>query len=38
MCGIALDYWDVQMMKRLARRIPGVRRVVDDLDVRLGGE
>lgn len=36
--GIALDYWDVARMKRLARRVPGVKRVVDDLDVRLGGD
>jgi osmotically-inducible protein OsmY len=36
--GIALDYWDVIAMKRLVRKMPGVRKVVDDLDVRTGGE
>jgi osmotically-inducible protein OsmY len=36
--GIALDYWDVLRMKVLAKKVPGVKRVVDDLDVRLGGE
>jgi hypothetical protein len=36
--GIALDYLDVTRMKRIAKRIPGVKRVVDDIDVRLGGE
>jgi len=34
--GIAVDYWDVTAMKRLIRRMPGVRRVVDDLEVSLG--
>ena len=36
--GIALDYWDVRAMKRLSRHVAGVKRVVDDIDVRLGGE
>jgi osmotically-inducible protein OsmY len=36
--GIALDYWDVIAMKRLVRKMPGVKKVVDDLDVRSGGE
>jgi osmotically-inducible protein OsmY len=36
--GIALDYWDVQMIKRISRRVAGVRRVVDDIDVRVGGD
>jgi osmotically-inducible protein OsmY len=36
--GVALDYWDVGAMKRLVRKMPGVKKVVDDLDVRLGGE
>jgi osmotically-inducible protein OsmY len=34
--GIATDYWDVIAMKRLVRRIPGVKRVVDDIAVSLG--
>jgi osmotically-inducible protein OsmY len=36
--GIALDYWDVTAMKRLVRKMPGVKKVVDDIDVRVGGE
>jgi hypothetical protein len=34
--GKALDYWDVIAMERLVRRMPGVKRVVDDLDISLG--
>ena len=34
--GIAVDYWDVIAMKRLVRRMPGVKRVVDALDISLG--
>jgi len=36
--GIAFDYWDVLRMKRLAKRVPGVKRVVDDIDLRIGGD
>ena len=36
--GIALDYWDVSAMKRLVRKMPGVKKVVDEIDVRVGGE
>jgi osmotically-inducible protein OsmY len=34
--GIATDYWDVIAMKRLLRRMPGVKKVVDDIAVSLG--
>jgi osmotically-inducible protein OsmY len=34
--GVATDYWDVIAMKRKVRRMPGVKRVVDDLYVSLG--
>jgi osmotically-inducible protein OsmY len=34
--GIAVDYWDVIAMKRLVRRMPGVRKVVDNIDISLG--
>jgi osmotically-inducible protein OsmY len=34
--GIATDYWDVIAMKRLVRRMPGVKRVVDNIDISLG--
>jgi osmotically-inducible protein OsmY len=36
--GIVFDEWDLRAVKRIARRIPGVRRVVDDLEIKLGGE
>lgn len=36
LCGITVDYWDVIAMKHLVRRMPGVKRVVDDLDISLG--
>ena len=36
--GIVFDEWDLRVVKRIARRIPGVRRVVDDLEIKLGGE
>jgi osmotically-inducible protein OsmY len=31
--GLAMNYWDVQQMKRIAKKMPGVRKVVNDLDV-----
>jgi len=34
--GIAVDYWDVITMKRLVRRMPGVKKVVDNIDISLG--
>jgi osmotically-inducible protein OsmY len=36
--GIVFDEWDLRAVKRIARRIPGVKRVVNDLEVKLGGE
>jgi osmotically-inducible protein OsmY len=36
--GIALDYWDVFAMQRLVRKMAGVKRVVNDIDVRIGGD
>jgi len=36
--GVALDYWDVLRMKVLAKKVPGVKRVVDGIDVRQGGD
>jgi hypothetical protein len=36
--GIVFDEWDLRAVKRIARKIPGVRRVVDDLEIKLGGE
>ena len=34
--GIAVDYWDVIAMKRLVRRMAGVKKVVDNIDISLG--
>jgi osmotically-inducible protein OsmY len=30
------EYWEVQAMERVARKIPGVKRVVDDLELKGG--
>ena len=36
--GIVFDDWDLHNALRLARRVPGVNRVINDLDIMLGGE
>jgi hypothetical protein len=36
--GIIFDDWDLRNAMRISRRIPGVRRVVNDLEIKLGGE
>lgn len=36
--GIVFDEWDLRAVKRIAWRIPGVNRVVNDLEIKLGGE
>jgi hypothetical protein len=36
--GLVFDEWDVRSAKRIAKKIPGVKRVVDDLEITLGGE
>lgn len=36
--GVVFDEWDLRTAKRIAKRIAGVRRVVDDLEIKLGGE
>jgi osmotically-inducible protein OsmY len=36
--GLALDNWDVQQMKRIAKKMPGVRKVINDLDVVMTGD
>jgi hypothetical protein len=36
--GIVFDDWDLRNALRISRRIPGVKRVVDDLEIKLGGE
>jgi osmotically-inducible protein OsmY len=36
--GFVFDEWDLRVVKRIARRTPGVKRVIDDLEIELGGE
>jgi len=36
--GMVFDEWDERAMKRIARRMPGVRRVIDDLYLVQGGD
>ncbi len=35
--GLVFDEWDLRIAERLARRLPGVRRVVNDTELKLGG-
>ena len=36
--GIVFDDWDLRTARRIAKRIPGVKRVINDLEMELGGE
>jgi hypothetical protein len=36
--GIVFDEWDLRAARRIARRIVGVKRVINDLEIQLGGE
>ena len=36
--GIVFDDWDLRTARRIAKRIPGVKRVINDLEMKLGGE
>jgi len=36
--GMVFDDWDLRNAMRIARKIPGVKRVVNDLEIKLGGE
>jgi osmotically-inducible protein OsmY len=36
--GIVFDDWDLRIAKRIAKRTPGVKRVIDDLEISVGGE
>ena len=36
--GIVFDDWDLRAAMRIAKRMPGVKRVIDDLEIKLGGE
>jgi osmotically-inducible protein OsmY len=34
----AMSKWDLRDAIRLSREVPGVKRVVDELEIKLGGE
>jgi osmotically-inducible protein OsmY len=36
--GIVFDDWDLRSAVRICRKIPGVKRVIDDLEIKLGGD
>jgi hypothetical protein len=36
--GFVQDEWDMQVALRIARRTPGVRRVINEAELSLGGE
>jgi osmotically-inducible protein OsmY len=36
--GLVFDDWDLRLARRAAKRVPGVKRVVNDLEIKLGGE
>jgi BON domain len=36
--GFVLDVWDVFTLKRIVRKMAGVKKVVDQLDLELGGD
>jgi osmotically-inducible protein OsmY len=36
--GIVFDDWDLRAAMRIAKKMPGVRQVVNDLEIKLGGE
>lgn len=35
--GIVFDEWDLRIAERIAHRLPGVRRVINDTELKLGG-
>jgi osmotically-inducible protein OsmY len=36
--GFVLDIWDLFTLKRIVRKMPGVKKVVDQLTLELGGD
>jgi hypothetical protein len=36
--GFIYDEWDLRVAMRIARKVPGVKRVINDLEIELGGE
>jgi hypothetical protein len=36
--GLVFDDWDMRIARRAANHIPGVKRVINDMEIKLGGE
>jgi BON domain len=36
--GMVFDDWDLRMARRAAKRIPGVKRVINDMEIEQGGD
>jgi osmotically-inducible protein OsmY len=36
--GVVFDDWDLRSAVRICRNIPGVKRVINDLEIKLGGD
>jgi hypothetical protein len=36
--GLVFDDWDLRNAMRISKRVAGVRRVINDLEIKLGGE
>jgi osmotically-inducible protein OsmY len=36
--GMVFDDWDMRLARRAAKRIPGVRRVINDMEIEQGGD
>jgi osmotically-inducible protein OsmY len=36
--GNGFDDWDLRAAMRIAKKMPGVKQVVNDLEIKLGGE
>jgi osmotically-inducible protein OsmY len=36
--GMVFDDWDLRIAVRISRKIPGVKRVVNDLEIMVGGD
>ena len=36
--GMVFDEWDMRIARRAAKRIPGVKRLVNDMEIEQGGD
>jgi len=36
--GMVFDEWDMRIARRAAKRVPGVKRVVNDMEIEQGGD